>query len=608
MEGISQGVTLGGRYTLDRALSSRDGVEQWIATDTTLGREVTLTAFPSSGPHAAAAMDSARRVASVEDHRLVRVLDVGDDDEINYVVEEAVHHSDSVAALLREDTIPAEEIRRIVGEAASGLETARARGLHHLILTPHHVLRARDGSVTVSGVAIGAALDGRDDDDASDTSREDVTALVSVVYAGLTGEWPGPDEVPGVPSVSRRADGQVPAPSELVDSVPGDLDTLCRTTLNDDKGPATPGELARQLSPWSAEQVYAAGGRPPSRGTAAAALPTTKGKPTRSRVAAGAGIAATGASVAKGASANGAVTHTAPVGDLEDITDPGLRRTETARFGDADDTMHGTLDSDATMIGRRPEFDHDDTTTFRPIRPRDLDADEDDRYSELEPPVPLLNLGTEEPDRDSSRLALSIVAGAVVLALILGFLGIRSLLSPGGGDEADSPSTGLPTVTSSSSPGATTSTSSTAAQGQVIPIKSITSFDPEGDNNEHDELARRAIDNDPQTVWQTHVYGSGTFGRTKEGAGLILTLDSPQPVRSVKVSIEGASSDMTVYVTDQTRLRGAKELGKISGSGEQTASAAQPVTGRYVIVWITRLSEEGSRAFRDKIAEVGVTS
>ncbi|MDE9365366.1 protein kinase family protein [Luteipulveratus sp. YIM 133132] len=592
MEGISRGVTLGGRYELGRALSSRDDVEQWIATDSTLGREVTVTCFAADHPHGAAALDSARRVAGVEDHRLVRVLDVGSDEDVSYVVEEAVHHASSVAALLREDNLPSEEVRRVIGEAASGLEAARARGLHHLILSPHHVLRARDGSIQVSGVAIGAALEGRDDEQASNASRDDVVALVKVAYAGLTGQWPGPDEAPGVPTAERRADGLLPGPAELVTGVPGDLDTLCRTTLNDDEGPLTPGELARQLSPWSSEQVFGAGGRDQAEQRSASAAQQSR---PAAKVAVG--------SAAAGATVTGAGSRAASYGE-EQASGVSAREDEPTMV-----RAFAGADPDATAVGRPPALDHDATTTYRPMSvPARIDED-DDYDDELEPPLPMLSYGREEPDRDSSRLALGIVAGVVVLALVLGFLGLRSLFSSDSNEDTTAqPGPSVSASASATGPTARPSTSAPTPAAGPIAVQSVSSFDPEGGGNEKDELARFAIDGKPDTKWRTYIYTSDTFGRMKSGVGLMLDLGSAKDVRSVAVSIDGAPSNLTVYVTDVKRLRGAKTLGTISGSGEQTAAASQPIKGRYVIVWITKLSQEQRSAFRDQIAEIKVSS
>ena len=71
----------------------------------------------------------------------MRVLDVGRDDATAFVVEESLNGARSVTSVLSDGGLPAEEARRIVGEAASALERARARGLHHGVLTPRSVFR-----------------------------------------------------------------------------------------------------------------------------------------------------------------------------------------------------------------------------------------------------------------------------------------------------------------------------------------------------------------------------------------------------------------------------------------------------------------------------------
>lgn len=594
MDGIGRGTILGGRYEIDRALSRRDGVEQWIARDATLGREVTVTCFAADHPFASAALDSARRVAGVEDRRLSQVLDVGTetDPPVSYVVSEATHHSQSVAALLRLDTLPAEEVRRLVGESALALETARQRGLHHQILNPHHVLRSPDGAVQVAGVAVGAALTGHDGDDGDTASRDDVRALVSVAYAGLTGRWPGPDEVPGLETVSRRADGQLPSPSELVSNVPGDLDTLARTVLGDDEGPRTPGELARQLSPWSSDQVHGIGGRTPEQG-GVTGVEQRGGRTTGATgrhlaggaAAAGAGAAGAGVAGAAGATAAGATRAD------DDLTDPrGL----------------GT-DPDATVVGRRPEFDNDETSTFQaaPASAYDPYVEED-----LDPPLPLLTSGTAEPDRSSSRLALAIVAVTVVVAMLLGFLGLRSLFGSPDSTSADDPAApGTSATSTASGTGGSTSSSASPSSGQKLTVSDITSLDPQGDGDEHNDLVDKAIDGDPETVWMTHRYLRETFTRSgKQAAGVVLDLGEPRDVGTVKVLVDGGAIDATVYVSDEKQIEGAQQLGQLSGTGQQEVRSSDAKKGRYVIVWVTKLGPQDTGGFRAQIGEIEVLS
>ncbi len=575
MQGISQGTTLAGRYTLTRALAHQANCEQWLANDTTLDREVTVICFPADGPHAEAGLDSARRAAGVEDHHLLRVLDVGTHEAASFVVAETLHGAESIAAILQFDTIPAEEARRLIGESASGLNTAASRGLHHLQLDPHDIMRSRDGSVSVLGVATDAALAGLDDVPSEEASRTDAVALVRVLYTAITGEWPGDDEVPGLVRVKRRADGVLPSPSELVTGVPGDLDTLCRTTLNADEGPRTPGELARQLSPWSSERVHGAGGRP--------------NLPGAEHHDHGSSSSALGAGAALPASPGPATGGGSPFDDWS------------------------AYDTDETMIGRRPEFDADQTATFSvPGGRRGAAPHAHHDVDDLEPPVPLLQTGTSDPDHPTSRLALAIVAVFVVLAVLLGAVGLRNIFQ--GSDSSTSGSTAQSTLPPASAtpsgPSSSKTTKKTTTSNKPIAVKGISSFDPEGNQDEHNELAHRAIDGDQSTFWETHIYASKVFGGLKGGTGLILDLGSEQKVGKVEVDIAGSSpTTMSVYVTKQATIRDQQPIGIIRNkSGKQTVGKKLPVTGRYVIVWITSLSQIGTGQYRDVINEVKVRS
>lgn len=564
MDGISRDTVLGGRYTLQQALSSRSGVEQWIADDGTLGREVTVTVFAADHPHASAALDSARRVAGVEDRRLAQVLDVGTESEpaVSYVITEAIHHAESVAALLRHSRLPAEEVRRLVGESAVALETARQRGLHHQSLDPHDVLRSPDGAVQVTGVAVAAALVGRDDEDGDEASRHDVRSLVSIAYAGLTGRWPGDQDVPGVEAVERRADGQLPAPSELVDRVPGDLDTLCRTVLSSDDGPRTPGELARQLSPWSAERVHGAGGRD----AGASSTPSNR----RRRLATGTSM--TGAALAS----NDSIGLTD-----NDATDPGAL----------------SMDDEPTMVGRRPEFDHDETSAYTVGSGSDPYVEED-----LEPPLPLLAHGTEEPDRESSRLALSIVAVVVVIAMLLGFLGLRSMFGSGEDDPKQASSA---EQSSSGASGDSAQSTKNAPEPKPVKVTGVSTFNPDGAGEEHGWEGPNVIDDDPSTTWETRYYADQVFSEGS-GPGLVLELEEPTAVREVTVEVDGAAIDATVLTADDPTE--GDEMGTFSGDGEQTVTAKEPQEGQYVIVKVTQLGTQDNGQNRARISEVRVSS
>lgn len=553
MREVEGGHVFADRYTVTTLLRRTEDHELWLADDTTLEREVTIILFEQDLPGAPAAVDSARRASAVEDPHLVRVLDVGSQDGLDFIVCEALHRTDSLAALAQLGPLPAEEARRIIGEASIGLGNAASRGLHHLALTPHSIERSRSGSVSVRGLAIESALAGTDDLSADAASRADTVALVHCLYAALTGQWSGDQPVDGLPSVELNH-GSMPLAGELVPGVPSDLDGLIQQVLLEDEGPSTPTSLAHVLSPWSSEMVHSVSGD----------------QATQARKAAIRGLS------------------TAAAGAPVDPTDP-----------------------DATMVGRRPELEQDDTHTFDAsalrVPPASPPPKHQEEYTDLEPPLPLIPEGFGDPDPVTSRLALVIVGGLVVIAMILGLLGLRSLFDQGGAVSGSPTTSSAPTTKTSSAP-ATTTTTATQPSGQLLKITRAISYDPQGDGNENNALAYRAIDGSTYTSWSTHPWPLETFTKSgKHGVGLLLTLDGSQSVSRVDIDVLGNPTTIEVYVGDQRSRSDSHRLGTLNnGSGQQSVSGG-PLTGKYVLLWITKLSALDN-SFRTRISDVKVYS
>lgn len=233
VHGVNPGTELG-RYTVESRIEEIPGGERWAARDTTLDRDVTLLVMPADADTTAAALDAARRAAGVEAAQLVRILDVGGEGDLAWIAEDALDGARTYAAAIGTDGLPAEEVRRITGEVATGVEAARARGLHHLALTPEIVQLTSDGRVKVRGLATTAALAGIETEGA-EADRDDAQSIVALAYAGLTATWPldGTTTLPAAP----RDHGRVQPPSHLAVAVPGDLDTICRETLTEGTGP-----------------------------------------------------------------------------------------------------------------------------------------------------------------------------------------------------------------------------------------------------------------------------------------------------------------------------------------------------------------------------------
>jgi len=584
VHGVGPGTIVEGRYALRRRISRGSHIERWSAHDTTLEREVALTIVESDHPNRAGILDAARRAAGVEDTRLIRILDVSTQVDNSYIVEETMTGAESLAALLLQGSLPAEEARRIAGETASSLETARQRGLHHLCLTPHCVLRTTDGAIKVSGLAVDAAINGTEEPDAAAASRRDAVAVVAVAYAALTSRWPLTEPVVGVEPAPRVVGG-VAAPSEIAAGVPGDLDALCRMTFNEDTGPLTPGDFASQIAPWSREAVDRVEVDP----TVVLELPRPDSGPTGAPVAgapvAGAHAAAPGPAAAKvvGSALAGAGAAAGAVGG------------KVGSFGRAATDKAAAALGDTDLGGERMTL------------PEALSA----HYDEMEPPLPMLPASTAQaPSQDQSKIVVIIVAAFVSLSLLVGYCGVQSIGESTG--PASSSPKGAPTATAPPSSAAPTSSPVVPegpSAGQPIAILSATGFDPQGDRNEKNTQAPRVYDGNPATAWSSEGYGSAEFGGLpKKGVGVLLDLGQPTSVRQVTIDLGIGPVDLTVYAAEGNSLDGATVIGTATAATGQIQVKAVDTMPRaqYVIVWFTKLAQDGAR-YRASVSEIALS-
>lgn len=567
---LEPGTMLGRRYALEELLAQRgDVLEYWSALDATLERLVAVTVLPSTGDRAIlahAVLDGARRTAGVDDPRLVRVLDVGEENGYCWIVEEGLPDAESLASLTSSgEQLPAEEARRVVGEAAVGLESARRRGLHHLYLNPHSVLRTRDGSIKVSGVGVTAAIEQTDDIGAREASLIDTADLASLLYTGLTGRWPG-DEIEGLPAARRLADSSLPAPSEVVGGVPGDLDALCRAMLGLDydpaDGPQTPGELARQLSPWSPDPVVGPSGRQPAAVPTQGATETSEGPETTAAAGAGSAEAEAGDT-----GAEDAVTD-----------DTGADAAPYFRTG-GDGPGEGGYRAGGTAYV-----------------PEDEDTDLAERYAQ----TPDRGLPPGVRNRDTGRgqtwVVLLLIAALIAVAAVAAYNVISNTLD--GTGTADQgrplPTSAAPTETATDDEAETTQapadeeeTTQEPEPGAAIEFVDAVDFDSTG-GDEKPELTANAIDDDPDTAWNTYTYLASNWGGLKSGVGLALDMGETTPVSEVTVEFPEGDYGATVYVGDEPTNSGTEIGSSDDASDTWTVSADEPVEGRYVIVYFDR--------------------
>lgn len=239
------GTRLGGRYRLEDRVAAAGGWAAWKAIDETLARAVTVLTFAPAFPRLREVVTAARAASRLNDPRFAQVFDVEDDWDHAYIVTEwAV--GETVDELLAAGPLDPPRGARIVAEAAQAMAAAHAAGLAHLCLVPGSVRWTAGGGVKITGLGINAALSAAS---AESPSLADTERLGMLLYAALTGYWPGPD-CPSLPP-PPDADGMLLAPQQVTAGVPGELDEItCRTLrLGEfaDEPITTPAELAGVL-------------------------------------------------------------------------------------------------------------------------------------------------------------------------------------------------------------------------------------------------------------------------------------------------------------------------------------------------------------------------
>ncbi|MFL6106107.1 MAG: hypothetical protein ACJ72L_04025, partial [Marmoricola sp.] len=230
---MSPGTLLSGRYRLEVLLAEHGGARFWRATDTVLARNVAVHVVPSEDPRAPAVLEAARRSAIVTEQHFLRVLDCDDVDGITWVINEWGQGT-SLDVMLAQGTLPPMRAAWLAREVAEAVAAAHAKDLVHGRLNPEAVLVTDSGAVKIIGFVVNAAFERSTPAPpayAELSPREaDVIDLAGILYAALTGRWPGvaPSAVPPAPR-----DGNHPLrPRQVRAGVPRTLDAICDRVLN----------------------------------------------------------------------------------------------------------------------------------------------------------------------------------------------------------------------------------------------------------------------------------------------------------------------------------------------------------------------------------------
>lgn len=505
---VEPGTRLAQRFRLEDRVSESDGATYWKAIDEILARPVLVLTFAPDFPRVREVVTAARAASRLTDPRLTQVFDAAQDDEHAYVVSEWVT-GDTLADLLSSGPLEPDRAAGLVAEAAEALAHAHEADLYHLCLRPSHLVWTSGNTVKVLGVAVDAALYGLTTDQ---PALDDAEGLGRLLYAGLTGHWPGDEEEGSLPA-APMTDGHFCTPRQVTAGVPSYLDTVTiRACLPDSR-----------------------------RGQGALASP------------------------AEIAEALAGVARPMPI-SMPYSSAPAVHPSVPSSSGSSEVTASRSEGLDTT---RRQAF---------PPSP---------------PPRPAAASGG---GRVLSRALMTVVVLAVIVAVGIGAWTIGRNLGNPGSPQAQ--------------PTATAKASQAPVKLQATKPDKATGFDPLGtDKEENPERAGLSIDGKPGTYWKTDTYNTADLGNLKDGVGLLVDLGKSVQISDVVATLADApGASVELKVGDKAELSALKTVAKKKdASGKTTFKPEQNASGRYVLIWFTRLPADAG-GFHGTIYEVVVHS
>jgi putative peptidoglycan lipid II flippase len=149
-----------------------------------------------------------------------------------------------------------------------------------------------------------------------------------------------------------------------------------------------------------------------------------------------------------------------------------------------------------------------------------------------------------------------------------------------------------------------------------LQIAAMTDFDPVtdgGSGDENSDEVQLATDGDPSTAWTTLTYDSPQLGNLKPGVGLLVDLGEARTVTAVDLTLIGTGTDLELRAAAQgvtsppPRAGGLHVVASANDAGTQVSLEPQdPVTTRYLLVYLTKLPPGGTGGYQGGIAELKV--
>ena len=142
----------------------------------------------------------------------------------------------------------------------------------------------------------------------------------------------------------------------------------------------------------------------------------------------------------------------------------------------------------------------------------------------------------------------------------------------------------------------------------MAPVSAV-AFGPDGRGHGDDPRgAWLAIDGHRRTAWHTGRYTTARPGTLRPGTGLLLDMGHPVKITAIRVTLGAAAgASFQIRIGDQPKLADLRAAASSAGPGGIVRmTMARPATGRYVLVWFTRLPPGPGGTYQADVHGIGV--
>jgi hypothetical protein len=129
----------------------------------------------------------------------------------------------------------------------------------------------------------------------------------------------------------------------------------------------------------------------------------------------------------------------------------------------------------------------------------------------------------------------------------------------------------------------------------VLPIGSVSTFDPFGDGTENDSGVADAVDGDAFTSWRSENYFDADL--RKPGVGLLFDLGASRTVTGFRLEVPHPGYTFGLAVGGDPDVLATEAVSSYTAAASMRETI-EPTVGRYVLLWITSVvpAGDGNRA------------